>query len=139
MRTASQPLSVLSLFSEGFYFYINFGSPSWAFRILFCCSRWECPVFYIIPHFGSVLFFLFGLARLAEQLLRTCRRSYCPKVVKRIAKNRNYLLWAFCSFWGGVFLSLSLISRVFWFSYWEGGVPVEEQGTSFGVIIGKNL
>lgn len=30
-----------------------------------------------------------GLARLAEQLLRTCRRSQCPKVVKRIAKNRN--------------------------------------------------
>lgn len=61
-----------------------------------------------------------GLARLAEQLLRTCRYSYCPKVVKRIAKNRNYLLWAFCSFLGGFFLSLSLISRVFWFSYWEG-------------------
>lgn len=120
MRAASRLLFCCPFFRKGFVSISISDHPLEIFVSLLLLAVGVVVFFDIIPHFGSVLFLLFGLARLAEQLLRTCRRSYCPKFVKRIAKNRNYLLWAFCSFLGGVFLSLSLISRVFWFSYWEG-------------------
>ena len=120
MRAASRLLFCCPFFRKGFVSISISDHPLEIFVSLLLLAVGVVVFFDIIPHFGSVLFLLFGLARLAEQLLRTCRRSYCPKFVKRIAKNRNYLLWAFCSFLGGVFLSLSLFSRVFWFSYWEG-------------------
>lgn len=90
MRTASR-LFLSSLISEGFCFYINFGSPSWHSYFLLLAvgdvvflssliSEWFC-------------FLWFGLARLALQFLRICGRSYCLKVVKRIAINCSFLFF----------------------------------------------
>lgn len=114
-----------------------------AFRPLFFAPYFGAvgvSVFFVLSLISEVFCFLrFGLARLAEQLLRTCRRSYCPKVVKRIAKNRNYLLWAFCSFFLWSFSFVIPHFPCVLVLVLGGGVPVEEQGTSFGVIIGKNL
>lgn len=89
MRAASRLLFCCPFFRKGFVSISISDHPLEIFVSLLLLAVGVVVFFDIIPHFGSVLFFLFGLARLAEQLLRTCRRSQCPKVVKRIAKNRN--------------------------------------------------
>lgn len=139
MRAASRLLFCCPFFRKGFVSISISDHPLEIFVSLLLLAVGVVVFFDIIPHFGSVLFLLFGLARLAEQLLRTCRRSYCPKFVKRIAKNRNYLLWAFCSFFGWSFSFVLPHFPCVLVLVLGGGVPVEEQGTSFGVIIGKNL
>lgn len=117
-----------------------------ASRLLFCCPFFrkgfvsisisdhplEIFVSLLLLAVGVVVFLTLSL--ISEVFCFFCldqlglRNNFCELVGVVIARNslselRKIAIISFgrfVLFLGGVFLSLSLISRVFWFSYWEG-------------------